>query len=32
MGPTFPDLRLIMDKDLKTASWIFTCLSLGQVT
>ncbi|XP_045206849.1 sodium-dependent glucose transporter 1A-like [Mercenaria mercenaria] len=29
IGPTFPDLRLIIDEDLSTASWIFTAKSLG---
>ncbi|XP_060569476.1 sodium-dependent glucose transporter 1-like [Ruditapes philippinarum] len=29
VGGTFPDLRLIIQKDLETASWIFTLGSLG---
>ncbi|KAL4221145.1 hypothetical protein ACF0H5_019404 [Mactra antiquata] len=29
VGPTFPDLRLIIKEDLSTASWIFTAISLG---
>ena len=29
LGPTFPDLRLIVNKDLTTASWIFTTIALG---
>ncbi|XP_052248315.1 sodium-dependent glucose transporter 1-like isoform X2 [Dreissena polymorpha] len=29
VGATFPDLRLIMDKNIETASWIFTVGSLG---
>ena len=29
IGPTFPDLRIIIDKDLSTASWLFTAKSLG---
>lgn len=29
VGGTFPDLRLIIDKDLETASWIFTLGSFG---
>ncbi|XP_045201860.1 sodium-dependent glucose transporter 1A-like [Mercenaria mercenaria] len=29
IGPTFPDLRIIIDEDLSTSSWIFTAKSLG---
>ncbi|KAH3716278.1 sodium-dependent glucose transporter 1A-like [Dreissena polymorpha] len=29
IGATFPELRLIMDKNIETASWIFTAGSLG---
>lgn len=29
IGPTFPDLRLIIEEDLSRASWIFTAISLG---
>lgn len=29
VGPTFPDLRLITNEDLSTASWIFTAISFG---
>ena len=28
-GTAFPDIRLIVDKDLETASWLFTGGSLG---
>ena len=30
LGPTFPDLRLIAQEDLETASWIFTTGSIGK--
>ncbi|XP_045168053.2 sodium-dependent glucose transporter 1A-like [Mercenaria mercenaria] len=29
VGPTFPDLRLITNEDLSTASWLFTAISFG---
>lgn len=29
MGPSFPDLREIVQKDLDTASWLFTVFSIG---
>ncbi|XP_060598802.1 sodium-dependent glucose transporter 1-like [Ruditapes philippinarum] len=29
IGPTLPDLRIIIDENLATASWIFTAKSLG---
>ncbi|XP_045169882.2 sodium-dependent glucose transporter 1A-like [Mercenaria mercenaria] len=29
IGPTLPDLRLIINEDLSTTSWIFTAKSLG---
>ncbi|XP_052806478.1 sodium-dependent glucose transporter 1-like [Mya arenaria] len=32
VGSTFPDLRLIINKDLDTASWIFTGGSIGYMT
>jgi hypothetical protein len=28
-GPSFPDLRMIVNKDLGTASWIFTITAIG---
>ena len=28
-GPTFPDLRLIINEDLDTASWLLTGTSIG---
>lgn len=29
IGPTLPDIRIIIDENLATASWIFTANSLG---
>jgi hypothetical protein len=29
MGPSFPDLRLIVNQELDTASWLFTIFSIG---
>lgn len=29
VGVTFPDIRLIIHKDLDTASWIFTTGAIG---
>ncbi|XP_060606655.1 sodium-dependent glucose transporter 1-like [Ruditapes philippinarum] len=29
IGPTLPDIRIIIDENLATASWIFTAKSLG---
>ncbi|XP_053374264.1 sodium-dependent glucose transporter 1-like [Mercenaria mercenaria] len=29
MGPSFPDLRIIVDQDLDTASWLFTIAAIG---
>ena len=31
MGPSFPDLRLIVQKDIDTASWLFTTFSIGKL-
>ena len=29
VGPTFPDIRLLMSEDLATSSWLFTAGSFG---
>ena len=31
MGPSFPDLRLIVQQDIDTASWLFTTFSIGKL-